>query len=130
MQIYLARNNVQAGPYTLEQVNNMLASGEVILTDLAWHENMPQWQPLGELTGGQYVYNPNGIATSNEKKAEEISENKVETPSEDKPKEVAKIVLIDARGVTEKKKQEKRLTVIQIQNNPLLKFMYLMLISN
>ncbi len=35
MQIYLARNNQQAGPYTLEQLNQMLASQQVLLTDLA-----------------------------------------------------------------------------------------------
>ena len=29
MQIFLARNNVQAGPYNLDQLNIMLASGEV-----------------------------------------------------------------------------------------------------
>ncbi len=33
MQIYLARNNQQAGPYTLEQFNQMLASQQVLLTD-------------------------------------------------------------------------------------------------
>ncbi len=96
MQIYLARNNVQAGPYTLEQVNNMLASGEVIFTDLIWHEGMPQWLPVGELTNGQQVYNPNGT-TSDENKSEEI----------------AKIVVIDTRGSADKK-QEKRLTVDEL----------------
>ncbi len=97
MQIYLARNNVQAGPYTLEQVNNMLVSGEVLLTDLAWHEGMAQWQTVGELTHGQYVYNPNGTP-SNDNKAEEI----------------AKIVVIDTRGGAENKPQEKRLTVDEL----------------
>lgn len=56
MQIYLARNNVQAGPYTLDELNTMLASGEVQLDDLAWHEGMSQWQRLGDLTNNQYVY--------------------------------------------------------------------------
>jgi uncharacterized RDD family membrane protein YckC len=59
MQIYLARNNEQAGPYTLEQVNRMLASGQVVLTDLAWHEGMANWQPLQQLTGGRLYYDPN-----------------------------------------------------------------------
>lgn len=59
MQIYLARNNVQAGPYTLEQLNTMLASGEVLLDDMAWHQGMESWQLLGELTGGNLVYQPN-----------------------------------------------------------------------
>lgn len=58
MQIYLARNNQQAGPYSLEQVNQMLATGQVSLTDLAWHEGMTEWKVLGELTAGQLVYQP------------------------------------------------------------------------
>ena len=59
MQIYLARNNQQAGPYTLEQLNQMLASQQVLLTDLAWHQGMQEWKALGELTQGQMVYQPN-----------------------------------------------------------------------
>lgn len=70
MQIYLARNNQQAGPYTLEQLNQMLASQQVLLTDLIWHQGMTEWKALGELTQGQFVYQPNGyvppIATTPE----------------------------------------------------------------
>ncbi|WP_410211149.1 RDD family protein [Aquirhabdus sp.] len=58
MQIYLARNNQQAGPYTLEQVNAMLANTQIVLTDLAWHEGMETWLPLGQLTGGKMIYIP------------------------------------------------------------------------
>lgn len=58
MKIYLARNNVQAGPYTLDELNTMLASGEVLLDDLAWHSGMSQWQRLGDLTNNQYRYEP------------------------------------------------------------------------
>ena len=60
MQIYLARNNQQAGPYTLEQLNQMLASQQVLLTDLAWHQGMQEWKALGELTQGKLVYEPTG----------------------------------------------------------------------
>lgn len=56
MQIYLARDNVQAGPYTLEQLNAMLASDEVLLTDLMWHSGMENWQAVGERTGGRKYY--------------------------------------------------------------------------
>jgi hypothetical protein len=59
MQIYLARNNQQAGPYTLEQLNQMLASQQILLTDLIWHQGMTEWKALGELTQGQFVYQPN-----------------------------------------------------------------------
>lgn len=59
MQIYLARNNQQAGPYTLEQLNAMLASNEVLLTDLMWHDGMDKWQSVGQMTGNQLSYRPN-----------------------------------------------------------------------
>ncbi|WP_336169879.1 RDD family protein [Acinetobacter sp. 161(2023)] len=62
MQIYLARNNQQAGPYTLEQVNQMLVSQQILLTDLAWHEGMTEWKALGELTQGKLVYQPIGYS--------------------------------------------------------------------
>ena len=64
MQIFLARNNVQAGPYTLDQLNSMLLSGEVLLDDLMWHEGMSNWQRLGDVTGNQTRYTPNTTATS------------------------------------------------------------------
>jgi len=60
MQIFLARNNVQAGPYNLEQLNIMLASGEVLLDDLIWHEGLDQWQRVGNVTNNQTVYRPAG----------------------------------------------------------------------
>ena len=58
MQIFLARNNVQAGPYTLDQLNIMLTSGEVVLDDLIWHEGLDQWQRVGNLTNNQPYYRP------------------------------------------------------------------------
>ena len=60
MQIYLARNNQQAGPYSLAELNQMLASQQVLLTDLAWHQGMNEWKALGELTQGQLSYQPAG----------------------------------------------------------------------
>ena len=62
MQIFLARNNVQAGPYSLEQLNIMLTSGEVTLNDLVWHEGLDKWQRIGDLTANQYVYRPTANA--------------------------------------------------------------------
>jgi len=63
MHIFLARNNVQAGPYQLEQLNIMLASGEVLLDDLMWHEGLAQWQRVGDLTNNQTVYRPTSANT-------------------------------------------------------------------
>nr|WP_313973898.1 RDD family protein [uncultured Psychrobacter sp.] len=64
MQIFLARNNVQAGPYTLDQLNIMLASGEVVLDDLMWHEGLDQWQRVGSLTNNQTYYHPAPISST------------------------------------------------------------------
>ncbi|WP_296237554.1 RDD family protein [Psychrobacter sp. UBA5136] len=64
MQIFLARNNVQAGPYTLDQLNIMLASGEVVLDDLMWHEGLDQWQRVGSLTNNQTYYRPAPISSA------------------------------------------------------------------
>lgn len=64
MQIFLARNNVQAGPYTLDQLNIMLASGEVVLDDLMWHEGLDQWQRVGNLTNNQTYYRPASIVSA------------------------------------------------------------------
>ncbi|MGM8897940.1 MULTISPECIES: RDD family protein [unclassified Psychrobacter] len=63
MQIFLARDNVQAGPYTLDQLNIMLTSGEVVLDDLVWHEGLDKWQRIGDLTGNQYSYRPADISS-------------------------------------------------------------------
>ena len=76
MQIFLARNNVQAGPYNLDQLNIMLASGEVTLDDLVWHEGLDKWQRIGDLTGNQYSYRPN-ISKSDESVANDSLINNV-----------------------------------------------------
>lgn len=66
MQIFLARNNVQAGPYTLDQLNIMLASGEMVLDDLMWHEGLDQWQRVGNLTNNQTYYRPAPIVSADD----------------------------------------------------------------
>lgn len=65
MQIFLARNNVQAGPYNLDQLNIMLTSGEVTFDDLIWHEGLDSWQRLGDLTHNQQRYYPAKVLTDN-----------------------------------------------------------------
>ena len=72
MQIYLARNNQQAGPYSIEQLNQMLASQQVLLTDLAWHQGLTEWKALGELTQGKLVYEPIGYVTPTSSNDEQI----------------------------------------------------------
>lgn len=86
MQIYLARNNVQAGPYSLEQVNDMLKSGEVLLTDLAWHEGMKDWEALGILTAGQLSYYPLEPKATRRVSVAELYGTKTDKPDDNKPK--------------------------------------------
>ncbi|PNK61703.1 RDD family protein [Psychrobacter sp. FDAARGOS_221] len=84
MQIFLARNGVQAGPYTLTELNNMLATQQVALTDLMWHEGMEQWVPVGEMTHGQYNYNPNA-KTDPDRKRTTVAELYGQQPSSSSP---------------------------------------------
>ncbi|MFB2538045.1 MULTISPECIES: RDD family protein [unclassified Acinetobacter] len=58
MQIYLARNNQQAGPYRLDEFNQMLRDGQILFTDLMWHKGMSEWKTIGEMTQQQYSYQP------------------------------------------------------------------------
>jgi len=48
MQFYILVNEEQQGPFTVEQIKGYLAMGHYQHTDLAWHEGLPEWKPLGE----------------------------------------------------------------------------------
>jgi len=58
MEIYISRDGVQHGPYSVEEVNDRLASGEVSLDDLAWHEGAAEWLPLRQLFDVEIVEEP------------------------------------------------------------------------
>lgn len=94
MQIYLARNNQQAGPYSLEQLNQMLANQQVLLTDLVWHQGMHEWKGLGELTQGKLAYEPAGYHAP---VAEPISPIQPTQPSSATPKIQAELASIGTR---------------------------------
>ncbi len=49
MSILILRNNQQTGPYPEEQARQLLASGQVSGTDLAWRNGMAEWKPLSEV---------------------------------------------------------------------------------
>lgn len=48
---YVGRNGQQSGPFPLEQLQQMAASGELAATDLVWKEGMPNWEPAGSIPG-------------------------------------------------------------------------------
>jgi hypothetical protein len=51
MQIYIARDGKQLGPFTLEEVNRQLAAGTLSLSDNAWYEGAAGWAPLSSVPG-------------------------------------------------------------------------------
>jgi hypothetical protein len=49
MHYQISRNGQQYGPYTLDDLQRYLISGNVLPTDLAKSEEMPDWIPVSEL---------------------------------------------------------------------------------
>ena len=49
MEIYIAKNKTQMGPYDIGQVTQMLQSGILEKHDLYWHEGMLDWAPVASL---------------------------------------------------------------------------------
>ncbi len=94
MQIFLARNNVQAGPYSVDQLNIMLASGEVVLDDLVWHDGMSNWQRLGDVTDNQLVYRPLPV-TNSDTDNDSIITNVTVFPEDNDPQNAADKVSVD-----------------------------------
>ena len=51
MPIFISREEESSGPYTFDEVRELLAEGSLLSADLAWHEGLEQWIPLSELVG-------------------------------------------------------------------------------
>lgn len=51
MQILINRDGQQFGPFTLDQVNQALAAGQLLPTDIAYFEGLQQWTPLTQIQG-------------------------------------------------------------------------------
>ena len=49
MQLHIQRGQESFGPLSLEETTQYLARGDLLETDLAWHEGINDWAPLGEL---------------------------------------------------------------------------------
>jgi len=42
---WIARNNQKVGPYSLDDVQRMMADGKLVASDLAWTDGLPNWGP-------------------------------------------------------------------------------------
>lgn len=51
MQIFIARNNQQLGPYDLETIKASIQNGSISPNDLAWYEGAAGWVPLSTVPG-------------------------------------------------------------------------------
>lgn len=49
MEIYVAKSDQQTGPFSEQQIESMLNSGMIVLTDLAWHAGLSDWVPLHQV---------------------------------------------------------------------------------
>ena len=43
MKIYLNREGKNSGPYSTEEIQGLIRTGEIHENDLAWREGMPDW---------------------------------------------------------------------------------------
>jgi GYF domain 2 len=55
MHYHVSRNGQTYGPYTLEDLQRYVASGNVLPTDLAKTDEMPDWVPVSEILAGSAV---------------------------------------------------------------------------
>lgn len=51
MKIHLNRDGQQPGPYGLDEINSLLATGRLRLDCWAWHEGLDDWIPLSQVAG-------------------------------------------------------------------------------
>jgi len=51
MALYISRNGQQSGPYSLTEAQEQVRMGTIAITDLAWHEGLPGWVPLHQISG-------------------------------------------------------------------------------
>jgi hypothetical protein len=51
MQIHVARDGKQLGPFPLEEINRQLAAGTLNLSDQAWYEGAAGWAALSTVPG-------------------------------------------------------------------------------
>ena len=51
MQIHVSRDGQQFGPYTLDEVKQYLAAGNLKPTDRAWYDGAPDWMSITQVPG-------------------------------------------------------------------------------
>jgi hypothetical protein len=52
VQVTIHRGGQQMDPYRVDQINDYLAKGSLLPTDNAWHERLPDWVPVTQISSG------------------------------------------------------------------------------
>ena len=63
MLYHVSRNGQNYGPYTLEDLQRYVTSGNVLLTDLAKSNEMPEWVPVAQVLGTTMPVSPVPVPT-------------------------------------------------------------------
>jgi hypothetical protein len=63
MTYQVSRNGQMYGPYTLEDLQRYVASGNILPTDMAKSEDMPDWLPVAQILGTAGTGGPAAIPT-------------------------------------------------------------------
>ncbi len=58
MPYHVSRNGQTYGPYTLEDLQRYVASGNILATDLAKSDEMPEWVPVSQILGASVSRQP------------------------------------------------------------------------
>src|SRR5450756_95489 len=52
MKYLIHRGGQQYGPYSVEELRQFVASGNILSSDMAWAQGMPAWVPVSQILGG------------------------------------------------------------------------------
>jgi len=77
MDIYIKINSATQGPFTIEQVRQMLAAGQVTLTHQAFIDGQTSWIQLSQIPGLQNTYS---FSSSNPEPPKKILQTYKQTP--------------------------------------------------
>ena len=82
MKIFLALDDLKAGPFTIFQVEEKLRSNEVSESTLGWYEGLEKWAPLRDLAPFESFFRLRDADEENErrrKQAERMAKEEVTT---------------------------------------------------
>ncbi len=65
MKITVAKNGEYLGPYTVEEIKDLLLTGKIKNYDWAWPENADDWVPVESIVGGGN--SPSGVPSIEQK---------------------------------------------------------------